>query len=470
MLVKELRQGMRTHLFSVSFILLQGVMVLTVLLGTAAEHGSDSLHGVFWFFVSTTMLIVMPIRGFSALANEVRLNTMDLIMLTRLSAWRIALGKWAALLVQTLLFFTAILPYVVMRYFFGGVNLLEEIFLIFSLFVLSAVLTAVTVGMSAFRGILIRGAVAVVLMITTFSLITGASNGWGVDLDFTDPDFWWGTLAMLITSVYAIYFFLDMGASRIAPAAENHSTRKRLIAWAFVIVALLIPVFSSADSEPMFVMAFVVMAVVWVDALTEQPVILPSILAPFLRFKPVSFSRFFLTPGWHTGLLYFLLSWVILGVFLMVHKPFYRGTDSELLMACINLGTAIIFPLLFIQTFLPRTTNLFGMYVLVQCIIIVTGFFLSSVIGEIAGYGNDVFFYIPLPFVYFVHLMENPDDVPALAVFLTAVMLAGSLFLPLLRALPLFRSMSQVSNQIRHGDASVPEGQIMNKIISRDES
>ena len=41
MLVKELRQGMRTNLFSVAFILLQTVMVLSLLAGLA---GPGSAH------------------------------------------------------------------------------------------------------------------------------------------------------------------------------------------------------------------------------------------------------------------------------------------------------------------------------------------------------------------------------------------------------------------------------------------
>ena len=37
---------------------------------------------------------------------------------------------------------------------------------------------------------------------------------------------------VLVLVVYAVYYFLALGSSRIAPPSENHSTLKRLIALA----------------------------------------------------------------------------------------------------------------------------------------------------------------------------------------------------------------------------------------------
>ena len=98
MLVKELRQGLRTNLFTAAFILLQVFMVLSLMIGAAfSGGGEDTSGGFFWMFITVTLLGVMPVRGFSALHKENQINTMDLIQLTRLSAWRITWGKWLAL-------------------------------------------------------------------------------------------------------------------------------------------------------------------------------------------------------------------------------------------------------------------------------------------------------------------------------------------------------------------------------------
>jgi hypothetical protein len=57
MLVKELRQGMRTNLFTVAFILLQTVMILSLLAGLS-DPGSSEVDGFFWFFI-----VVILLRG-----------------------------------------------------------------------------------------------------------------------------------------------------------------------------------------------------------------------------------------------------------------------------------------------------------------------------------------------------------------------------------------------------------------------
>ncbi len=81
MLVKELRQGMRTNLFTIAFILLQTVMILSLLAGLA-DPGSPASTGSSGSSSSSPLLIVQPLRGFGALSSEFTLNTMDLIQLT----------------------------------------------------------------------------------------------------------------------------------------------------------------------------------------------------------------------------------------------------------------------------------------------------------------------------------------------------------------------------------------------------
>jgi len=49
-----------------------------------------------------TLLFLMPLHGFSALHAEIKSATLELVFLTHFSAWRIAAGKWTALMVQTL--------------------------------------------------------------------------------------------------------------------------------------------------------------------------------------------------------------------------------------------------------------------------------------------------------------------------------------------------------------------------------
>ena len=99
--------------------------------------------------------MVQPLRGISAVATEIKQNTIDLMVLTRLSAWRIVWGKWCAIMGQSALILLAILPYLILRYFFGGMQLFAEMALMLYLFVLSGALTAFTVGLSAVGSVLV---------------------------------------------------------------------------------------------------------------------------------------------------------------------------------------------------------------------------------------------------------------------------------------------------------------------------
>lgn len=67
------------------------------------DGNSSSSSYSFWFVSAVLLVGVMPLRGFAALTDEIEDNTLDLLIVTRLSSRRIAFGKWSALVVQTLL-------------------------------------------------------------------------------------------------------------------------------------------------------------------------------------------------------------------------------------------------------------------------------------------------------------------------------------------------------------------------------
>ena len=88
MLVKELRQGVRTRVFVILFILLQVCMLLDLVLSLLiASTGASTSEGTyfFWFMVSVPTLLIIPISGLGAIGNEIRGNTLELIFLTRLT-------------------------------------------------------------------------------------------------------------------------------------------------------------------------------------------------------------------------------------------------------------------------------------------------------------------------------------------------------------------------------------------------
>ena len=105
MLVKELRQGVRTRVFVLLFILLQLLMLLDLVAEPARRRhraGRLGRHGVFLDHGGgCPSLVILPIGGLNAVGGEIKANTLELIFLTRLTAFRIVFGKWCALFAQS---------------------------------------------------------------------------------------------------------------------------------------------------------------------------------------------------------------------------------------------------------------------------------------------------------------------------------------------------------------------------------
>lgn len=126
MVVKELRQGLRTRAFGSTMLLMHVMLILITLITGSAQNTDDTrwmLDGV----ATLVLCLIMPFRVSNALAEEVKLNTLDMLMLTRLSCSRIVFGKWASVALQSLLIAFSLMPYVVARYVFGGMDLVQEL-------------------------------------------------------------------------------------------------------------------------------------------------------------------------------------------------------------------------------------------------------------------------------------------------------------------------------------------------------
>ncbi|MDF1824491.1 MAG: hypothetical protein P1U68_07600 [Verrucomicrobiales bacterium] len=397
-LVKELRQGMRTNLFVIAFILLQTFMILCLLAGIA-NPGSRDADGFFWFFIIATLLVVQPLRGFSALSSEYQLNTMDLIQLTRLDGWRITLGKWTALNAQGLLFLTGVLPYLVIRYYLGNVNFVSDLLILGAVGFGSGLATAVTIGCSVFKNIILRGIILAAMVVTTTSIYGIMSTavfgirGTGMNIEL-------GVL-FSFAATYGIIFFLSFGASRIAPLSENLATRKRLIAIGFALLAQLFSLFGL--KEEIFVVTGFILGLAAIDALTEPLPIFSRVLAPFRERPFGKIAAIFLTPGWLSGLAFFILSCVIfLGslIFLADPSDLDRKEDWLMLLSILNL---FIFPLLIIHLFFANHGShhfTFGLYIFIQGGLFILTLMIVAIGNALSKYESLIYLCVPLPSVF----------------------------------------------------------------------
>ncbi|HWB58029.1 MAG TPA: hypothetical protein VG733_00990 [Chthoniobacteraceae bacterium] len=193
MMVKELRQGLRSGVFVAVFLFVQGLMIFCVFLTVAAagaRGGESSADFLFWMVNGILLLVAMPVRGLNGHSGEAMGKTLELLLFTGLTPGKIARGKWKAIVAQTAIVTCSVLPYVVLRYFIGGVDPLVDLLVLGALLTLSIMLTAFSVAISPLRsmaGKLIIFAMSLFLFPMILGGVIAAVEGAPELLIFTFP-------------------------------------------------------------------------------------------------------------------------------------------------------------------------------------------------------------------------------------------------------------------------------------------
>ena len=319
MLVKELRQGMRSKALITSLFLLQSLLILNAIVGLGAA-AKDDLTGttvLFWVIIGLPLLVILPSSALGGIGNEIKANTLDLVFLTRLTARRIVLGKWIAILAQSALLALTALPYIALRYYLGGVNITADLTTAGLIIVASAMISALTVALSSYpaKSVRILFGVAFFFSIQFLGVFGVASSMGGRRVIFTGLGDWPAVAALLLLVPLFVLLMIEVGAIRIAPAAENHSGMCRLLALLVVLTtgaaAALAP-----RAGWLLVVGQVIATPFCIAALCEVPPSVPGVFRPLVRRGRIGslLTRVF-SPGWHTGVLYVLLIGLLLAFF-----------------------------------------------------------------------------------------------------------------------------------------------------------
>ncbi len=376
-IVKELRQGLRTKVFVALFITTQVLMTLLVALSltaTSREINAEASSGFFWFFIALPVVVILPFRGFGAVGAEIKANTLDLILLTRLSARRIIIGKWLAIVAQTALFVFAILPYAVLRYFLGGVNLVDDLIVLGWMLFASAILTGITVGISPFQNRVTRVLFWFAIIFGgQFALVVPAMIGLGggsVVAGASAAATWSVPLAIGFVGILVLLFMLELGASKIAPEAENHAIGKRLIGLVVLLAATVFTVLDTAAALPVTTAACVLGLLGLFGAICEPVRLNAGLYRPFKRHGfPGRIAGRLFTPGWPSGTLFALLYLAISAALLVANEAF---DDSRAVAAFLGACGALIFPAALTRLFVPRTRHALIIYIGIQTFCVVS--------------------------------------------------------------------------------------------------
>lgn len=445
MLVKELRQGMRTKAFVGVFLALQiilGVILLAAGAAASSDDAGETISNIIFIFFSIAVLIIQPMRGITSLSSEVKGNTIDMMVLTRLSAWRIVTGKWASIVSQSALLLVTIIPYLILRYFFGGMNLIGEIVFLAVLFLSSATLTAVTVGLSAASSVILRSVLpTIALPIGVFSLMVlifdelDGSGGMSTFFSLATDESRIFTSIYLATCAYYGFFMLSTGTSLIAPYAENHSTLRRLISLAVTLIAAVLGSMSFTDPDVLPFFLTLVLLPAFAISLSEFAPLAATTYRKFANRGPLGqLAGLFLFPGWASGFFFCLVLIAISAIPFLLNRNTYGGSDNFIYgLACL---AGLLFPAVIINVFRINGPQRVSNYVL----ILIGSIVLSSVLAGItSSLSNEnllwLFCWIP-PVLMFLEQSRGHGDEVLIASFVICSTYIGTL---LLRALHAYR-------------------------------
>lgn len=416
MLVKELRQGLRAKTFVAVFLSLQIILLLILLTASASTSSANAgsvISVVIFTFFSIAVLVVQPLRGIGAISSEVKGNTIDMMVLTRLSARRIVHGKWFAIVSQSALIFATIIPYLIFRYFFGKMNLVGEIVLLMLIFITSMAVTAITVGLSGSSSVILRALLPIVaipiLAYTALMFMFSRSFSGGMSivdictLDDASSRAAIGVYLMIIG--YLGWSLLSLGVSFIAPAAENHSTVRRLIILGIAIAAAFYMTSSYVD-EDFVPFLFIVICLPAIGiALTERSHLPAGVRAPFTRNGFLGrFAGLFLAPGWPAGVFFsILLSFIFVSI---TYMDLVSGWSDNHQIALMGILGTLLLPALILTLFRTDETTRVSAYIL---ILIALGIFTLVIYGISESLNNNelLWFFIWNPLTFLPIVEEN---------------------------------------------------------------
>lgn len=376
---------MRARGFTLLFLIFQLLLAFIILTAGSfsnAENSGSIASGVIFTMFTIAVIFIQPMRGITALSSEITGNTLEMMALTRLSAYRIVVGKWVAIVSQSALLLVTIIPYLILRYFYGGMNLLGEMVFLTLIFLTSMALTAVMVGLSGTSTKIVR-VIPILGFITLMQAIPAlvfGGGGFNRFMSFCVLSDWQSRSAILAYIIFIAYFgwcALSYGTSVIAPVAENHSTARRIVSLALTIIGIGVGLHPAVDARIMPLIFGIILAPAVITALTEPSILLPPICIPFIKRGLLGrLASIFLLPGWPAGVFYTTLITVIsiAGVLLAVKPLGSVAVDQTIAIVSLAFTGGILLPALLTANFSKQEKKRFTNFVI---------FMLASVIFTI---------------------------------------------------------------------------------------
>lgn len=340
--VKEVRQALKSRQFVATFLLLllaawSATIFGVSYLGESIDYGSPAVifYAGFLFALCTATLVIVPFSTFRSIVEERAETTLELLQITALSPVQIVRGKILNAMVQVLVYYCAIAPFIAFTALLPGFDIVHVTFslvmllitaLCFSLIALAIGTQARNTTLQTLSSLFVI-AMAVGGMMTFFGFMTAAGNR----IRFDESDTWWALALVVFLGLSTGYVCEQAAIAQLTFDSDNRSTGLRLatgaqwlICWigllTFLIVRQRPPMTSEALTTILTLTATQITAVGLLfvgmpDSLSRRV----SRGLPRTRALRVLWAPFL--PGASRGMLYALLSLVLLAFIVTVLLP-----------------------------------------------------------------------------------------------------------------------------------------------------
>lgn len=247
-LVKEARQSLKSRQFIITFFLLLAASCFWTIFGVVINAPDvyyiptgQTLMAGYYFVLAIPLIGMVPLAAHRSLAAEIDDDTFEMLVITKLSAIRIVMGKLNSAMLQMMVYFAAIVPCLAFSYLLRGVSLPTIAMLIGIVFFTALLVTSFALMLAtlapnrAGQTLALLGVIGVIVFaefVCAAFCLDGVLNeraggGWET-LMFT--------LMFMIVGASCIVMFIKAAAARIAPVTENRSTGMR---WCMLAQQLL---------------------------------------------------------------------------------------------------------------------------------------------------------------------------------------------------------------------------------------
>ena len=251
--VKEVRQALKSRQFVYTFLLLllaawAGSIFGVSYLGESIDYGSSAVmfYAGFLFALCAATLVIVPFSTFRSIVEERTETTLELLQITALSPVQIVRGKTLSAMVQVLVYYCAIAPFIAFTALLPGFDVVQVTFSLVMLFItaLCFSVVALAIGTQA-RNTTFQSLSALFVIATSFGgmmAFFGFMTAAGNNIRFDESDTWWALALVVFLGLSTGYVCEQVAVAQLTFDSDNRSTGIRLAAggqWLLCWVGLL---------------------------------------------------------------------------------------------------------------------------------------------------------------------------------------------------------------------------------------